>query len=48
MERLLRTRGWVVRIYGRVLRHIHVQTRAEVRRVEEWETRVHNLEVDLD
>ena len=48
VERLLRTRGWIVRIYGRVLRHVHVQTCAEVRRVEEWEARVHNLEVDLD
>ena len=35
-------------MYGRVLRHVHVQTRAKVRRIEEWETRVHNLEVDLD
>lgn len=42
-----RRRG-TARVDGCILRNVHVQTSAKVRRVEEWETRMHDLEVDLD
>jgi hypothetical protein len=51
MQRLLRTctrgRG-TVSVNRCILWHIHVQPCAEMRWVEEWQTRVHNLEIDLD
>ena len=51
MQRLFRTctRGRRTVCVDRcILRHIHVQPRAEVRRVEEGQSGMNNLEVDLD
>jgi hypothetical protein len=49
VQRLLWARvGGIAPVDGCILWYVHVQTGAEVRRVEEWETRMDNLEVDLD
>jgi hypothetical protein len=49
MEDLLRVRaGGIAPVDGCILWHVHVQTGAEVGWVEERETRMDNLEIDLD